>query len=263
MKKRIIGIFLAAVFALSALGFTANADGTIEVPKAASPITIDGNIDGSEWNGALVFDIRSKYPDYTNDSSVFKMKWDDNFLYVGYCGVYDSEQFAGTDFGGFCSGENCTITVMDSLTAESYTNHISMTPNLTVKNSDAFGSVLNQPNLMSYHKDTGAGVWYPDNAKQTNNESDVYWMEAKIPFTEVNLDRSKTTAAVGDSFFININVYFAGQLLNVTNGTETFTLGDVAAGDSPSTADWLVSAVLLGTIAAGAALVLCKKKIKK
>ena len=278
MKKRIFGSILALALVLSALVVSIHAEGELSIPKATGSVTLDGNIDDAEWDGALVVDMNAKYPDYTNAFSKYKLMWDENFLYVGYCGVYVADLWNGKDWGGYVSGENCTITVMDSLTAETYTNHISMTPNLTEKVNAGAASVLNAPNLMSYHKDTGSGVYYPDNAKQTNNEWDLYTMEVKIPFGEINLDRSKTTAAAGDSFFMNINVYWAGQLLGVTDGTATVTLAAAPTGtgdtpdpgnnnpennnddNNPGTFDPMLTAAAIGLVMTGAALTLGKKR---
>ena len=202
------------------------------VPKAANGITLDGDINDTEWAGALAFDMYARHGDgLTNEMSCFKLMWDENFLYVGYCGPWIDQLWNSKDWGGYVSGENFTLYITDSPTTaySDYTNHVSASPNVTEKVNASCLSVLNKPNLMSYHKDTGSGVWYPDNAAQVNNLWDTYTLEVKIPFKEINLDRSKTTAKFGDTIYMTINVYWAGQLLAVTDGTATFKLGKAPA----------------------------------
>lgn len=271
MKTKLFAILMALMLVASLFVLPANAaDDGIVVPKGT--ITVDGTMNDDEWAGAYQYDLYAKYKDVefqgdsVNEFSVFRMMWDENFLYVGYSGVYVEDQFVGTDHGGFVSGENCTFTIMDSLTAEAYTNHISFTPNLT-SNPAGAASVLNQANLMSYHKQDGSAAYYPDNAKQTNNEWDLYTIEVKIPWTEVNLDRSKTTAAEGDSFFMNIQPYIAGQLLSVTDGIKTVTLGAApviednnGGDDNADTSDMTTALVVTAALMVGAVVVVGTKK---
>ena len=117
---------------------------------------------------------------------------------------------------------------------------------------------------MSYHKQDGSAAYYPDNAKQTNNEWDLYTIEVKIPWTEVNLDRSKTTAAEGDSFFMNIQPYIAGQL---TDGIKTVTLGAApviednnGGDDNADTSDMTTALVVTAALMVGAVVVVGTKK---
>jgi len=283
MKTKLFALLVSLMLVASLFVLPANAETTgIVVPKGT--VTVDGTMNNDEWAGAYELSLYDKYKDALDvqaaavcEMSVFRMMWDENFLYVGYNGVYVESLFAATDHGGFCSGEVCTFTVMDSLTAEAYTNHISFTPNLTVNPAGA-ASVLNQANLMSYHKQDGSAAYYPENAKIVlDAENGIYTIEVKIPWTEINLDRSKTTAAEGDSFVMKIEPNMAGQLLSVTDGNKTVTLGaapvvdnggndnagdnndDTTVDDNTNTGDMTVALVAtIGVLAA--AVVLTKKR---
>ncbi|MBE6599177.1 MAG: hypothetical protein E7638_07025, partial [Ruminococcaceae bacterium] len=93
MKKKLFTLLLSAM-CVAGLAVTANADATLmeerEIPRATIAPTIDGEITGNEWEGALVIEINHDntdeiYGDFFTtrcpDTTV-RWMWDDAGLYV-------------------------------------------------------------------------------------------------------------------------------------------------------------------------------------
>ena len=219
MKKRILCLALTLALLLATVWILpVHAEGEILIPKAAGAVTLDGNIDDAEWDGAYIVDMTEKYK-YSTENCVFKIMWDEDYFYIGYRGLYSGSFGTVTDYGGFFSGEGCTITVMDAVDAASYTKHICATPDLTNPQAAA-EAYKNTAILMSF---TSTEKYFPGNAARTV-ETDTYTLEVKIPFSIINLDGA-STAAINDVFYMNINNMWAGfGDQSVTDGTATLTL---------------------------------------
>lgn len=93
MKKLVTAVLTAALAVTStSFAFAAPADQAYEAAKLKNPVTVDGKVDGAEWddanalvvNGDTTGAVWATAVKYTADefSVTYKIKWDENNMYI-------------------------------------------------------------------------------------------------------------------------------------------------------------------------------------
>lgn len=107
--KRVLSLVLCVMFVLSSMVFTVSTSAktatNYNVPKAVSPVTVDGVINPEEWKNALEIDVATdltrwmKGGSNTLEGGTIHMMWDDEYLYMAF-DIEDTSKGKGQNLDG-------------------------------------------------------------------------------------------------------------------------------------------------------------------